>query len=624
LYLGFCFLAGIFLVNLMEDFKMRRFLIVMLVLIFSGLFIAGCGDDVKSGKDGKTPLTVMTEEEAGENCENGGIRIDVGFDLNDDGELDEDETQDTKFICNGEKGDKGDVGEDGEKGADGADGRPGEEGKAPLVKVEEIGGQDEDHGCENGGFWVITCEDDGEGECVEGSENKTPVCHGAPGEQGSSTFVSIEPLTSDQEGHTCGVDGGYWLIACVNDGNGGCEEDTETRVPVCHGDRIYGGDLYVDSKCKLKDLDGYDVIAGVLEIRNISDVEEINMPNLKSVGMGFKIQQNSNLKQIHAEKLAHTGRCMYVDNNNELISMSFPNLISVGRSLWIYSNPKLTEISMPKLEITKRGLWLYNNHSLEEISMPSFISTGRGSWIYQNNALKTISFPEFTHTATGFWIYSNTLLETISFPKFSATGSSFWVYDNPVLTEISFPALETVGSERERDCDDEPKNSGGLSIYNNASLELVSLPLLKYTFGRFDIRNNPELTQFVAGNLYEVGVRTDSDSCRFFRVSQNTSLETFELPALIETGGYFEVNNNDALISLGFEKLETVGGYFSINGNLVLPGFDFSALTEVVGNFTIRDNPELLMSIAEDLAADITIGGDTTIENNKPDDEDTP
>ena len=50
----------------------------------------------------------MTEE-AGDNCENGGIKIETGLDTNANGELDEDEVDDslTKYLCNGNDGEGG-------------------------------------------------------------------------------------------------------------------------------------------------------------------------------------------------------------------------------------------------------------------------------------------------------------------------------------------------------------------------------------------------------------------------------------------------------------------------------------------------------------------------------------
>jgi len=56
--------------------------------------------------EGLNSLIKTSDEEAGDNCENGGIKIETGLDTNDNGELDEDEVDDslTKYLCNGADG----------------------------------------------------------------------------------------------------------------------------------------------------------------------------------------------------------------------------------------------------------------------------------------------------------------------------------------------------------------------------------------------------------------------------------------------------------------------------------------------------------------------------------------
>lgn len=56
-----------------------------------------------SGIDGKNTLVKTSDEPAGSNCENGGIKIEIGLDINDDGVLEDNEVDDnlTQNICNG-------------------------------------------------------------------------------------------------------------------------------------------------------------------------------------------------------------------------------------------------------------------------------------------------------------------------------------------------------------------------------------------------------------------------------------------------------------------------------------------------------------------------------------------
>jgi hypothetical protein len=56
------------------------------------------------GPAGHNSLVNTTDEPAGANCAAGGMRVDVGLDLNDDGVLQSTEIQKTKYLCNGTSG----------------------------------------------------------------------------------------------------------------------------------------------------------------------------------------------------------------------------------------------------------------------------------------------------------------------------------------------------------------------------------------------------------------------------------------------------------------------------------------------------------------------------------------
>jgi len=76
------------------------------------------GEQGPAGDDGEVAIKTLintSDEAAGSNCANGGVKIEVGEDANADGILDTDEVDYslTRYICNGE---------DGQDGADGQDG----------------------------------------------------------------------------------------------------------------------------------------------------------------------------------------------------------------------------------------------------------------------------------------------------------------------------------------------------------------------------------------------------------------------------------------------------------------------------------------------------------------------
>jgi len=90
------------------------------------------GENGTDGEDGLNAL-VRTSVYDGEECENGGIKIEAGLDSNKNGVLDTEEIDDsqTQYVCNGTDGadgEKGDQGAKGDKGANGANGANGEKG----------------------------------------------------------------------------------------------------------------------------------------------------------------------------------------------------------------------------------------------------------------------------------------------------------------------------------------------------------------------------------------------------------------------------------------------------------------------------------------------------------------
>lgn len=66
------------------------------------LLVAACeGPSGPTGGDGSNALVSTSAEPAGTNCANGGTKVEVGIDADDDGVLDADEVRGTSFVCNG-------------------------------------------------------------------------------------------------------------------------------------------------------------------------------------------------------------------------------------------------------------------------------------------------------------------------------------------------------------------------------------------------------------------------------------------------------------------------------------------------------------------------------------------
>ncbi len=72
-----------------------------IITIFVCAVLLSCNED---GMDGNNSLIDIIKEPKGENCSSGGYKITTGLDINSNNILDEDEIQNTEYICNGDDG----------------------------------------------------------------------------------------------------------------------------------------------------------------------------------------------------------------------------------------------------------------------------------------------------------------------------------------------------------------------------------------------------------------------------------------------------------------------------------------------------------------------------------------
>ncbi|WP_298550275.1 hypothetical protein [uncultured Algibacter sp.] len=158
-----------------------------------------------NGVDGNTSLTSVVTEPAGDNCENGGVKIDSGVDVNGNGTLDADEITTTAYVCNG---------------IDGNDG---------LIKTtNEAAGIN----CENGGLKIDSGIDANSNGTLEDDEITATayVCNGIDGNN------SLTKITDEAAGTNC-ENGGLKIDTGVDTNGNGVLDDTEIRATAyaCNG-----------------------------------------------------------------------------------------------------------------------------------------------------------------------------------------------------------------------------------------------------------------------------------------------------------------------------------------------------------------------------------------------------
>lgn len=81
----------------MRILKIKKVALTSLMLVF--LISCSDGEDGVNGEDGLNSLIKTTSEPISTNCENGGIKVETGFDSNRNGILETNEVLTTNFIC---------------------------------------------------------------------------------------------------------------------------------------------------------------------------------------------------------------------------------------------------------------------------------------------------------------------------------------------------------------------------------------------------------------------------------------------------------------------------------------------------------------------------------------------
>lgn len=164
-----------------------------------------------------TPSRVLIQEQApGADCEYGGQRIDAGIDDNLNGQLDEAEFDQVRYVCNGAPGSAGDA---------------GPAGATALVSVEaEAAGAN----CALGGNKVSSGLDSDSSGVLDAAEVTSVqyVCNGAPGVIGTNALVLVEAVGAD----VCPVGGQRIITGSDIDGNGELSgSEIASAVVVCDG-----------------------------------------------------------------------------------------------------------------------------------------------------------------------------------------------------------------------------------------------------------------------------------------------------------------------------------------------------------------------------------------------------
>ncbi|NOY39161.1 MAG: Ig-like domain-containing protein, partial [Nitrospirae bacterium] len=172
------------------------------------------GSDGGSGSDGLSTLISISQEPKGDNCTNGGIKIDAGLDDNSDGILDAEEVDDTEFVCNG---------------IDGTD---------SLSSLISVSDEPPGANCTNGGIRIDTGLDDNLDGVLDTAEvdSTTYLCTGTGTGDGTNGLNSLVSVSSEPSGTNCD-NGGIRIDTGLDDNRDGvlAPEEVDDTAYVCNG-----------------------------------------------------------------------------------------------------------------------------------------------------------------------------------------------------------------------------------------------------------------------------------------------------------------------------------------------------------------------------------------------------
>jgi len=520
------------------------------------LFIS-CSSDVTNIADDNNPddggtvtvgsnkvLSLVTNETVGNNCPNGGFKIELGIDTNSNGVLDTDEITNTDFVCNGNDGQAGDQGPAGNDGANGVD------GKSTLISTEvEAAGTN----CESGGIKINIGLDTNGNDVLDANEITVEdyICNGANGASGGITNLVLTGNITNEE----------------------------ARIKI---EKKVGPDtqfILIQNTSSLTTIDLSGVTEAIdIEIRNNKELTNISFPNLTTCVDKFFIISNPKLATIGLPVLKDVNE--FQISNSVVSDIEIPMLENIFSRLFIDSNPNLNSLELPlvvngnlsirrnnnltilKLPILLEGFVDIFESNLSTVDLPSFVN---GRVNISGNSISSIGLLSMV---TGEVSIAETNMASFNFPKLRE-ASRIGFFRNPLLTNINLPNLEAVNS---------------IDLSDNNSLVDFELPLVA-SIGNVELDSSQVFP--VDGGIITKGN---------IRITQNEKLESFSLPMLINMESInVDVEFNNSLQNIDFSNAIGTNTNIRILNNPQVQAIIFSKITSA-RSIEIIDN-ELLTSI---------------------------
>lgn len=434
--------------------------------------------------------------------------------------------------------------------------------------------------------------------------------------------VSVVLTQDDDNGGSnndsvAGLPDGYTSRDVCNFGQGS-DGDNNVLDSSWSGDRrctLVQGDLLINSGGEvdlISLIPNLELINGDLLVEENEEITKLTMasPNrffdelLVDIKGAIRIQNTTNLEEVNLRQLVTLGGDMILNNNDMLRSFAVENLYSIGPVSFpdrCFDFPCNLESDETKL------LNVQFNDNLESLVMPE-LRYAQSVSVNDNPALVEASFPGLSELHFDFDFKNNEALDNVGAPVLIYVGRNF-VFENNILSTFDAKATSTI--------------NGDYKFVNNpglANLDYFVCCYFTYIGGNIDVTNNDALT-IVQIPQFDFDV-SENTAITF---SGNDALETVSINGMPNVGAEFmirdiTIENNIALTNFFMNDVESITGSLIFDNNPLLSNGNLQGLRTISDDLVFRNtgvaDPLFSRGEVNNLVRLNTVGGTLIIEDN--------
>jgi hypothetical protein len=561
----------------------------------------------------------IVPEAPGAHCERGGQAVQTGLDLDDDGQLDDNEVTSTEYACAAQPADV-------------------------LVRTQAVppgakcvnGGQVSHAGLDTNGDGLLQ-DNEITSEVYSCTElapvitrvralTNTLLCplKGTAVEAGADvdrdgvldeaelqatlSLCSIDTSlvrarqNPEPSGVACPLGGTKVEAGQDLNGNDVLDEAEATATAyLCQPTRTYDGSYVVKDAADLAALQGVTRIHGSLIIQG-PQLTDVALPGLAVVDGTLTIDSNAELTRVDLGRLRFVGDMLNVLDNPKLAKVALGS--SSNERLWVESvlvlarNPALPTLSGLRSVVPRESMVLESNDALQTGTLDFVEALTVGLTVRGNPSLQGLPTPNLQTVGSHVVIANNDALPNLQgLAELRIVGGQVEISDNDALLSLKgLTSLDSVGSSFSVVNNRQMTSTAGLAhlrhtdsfsvIGNPALVSAGDLPQLKTIGTAIILFDNPVLGALV--NLPELQTEV-----ALVNINGN--------PVLTDLSGLRRLQRVERLTVAGTELLTGLSGLASLRnvpqlfllGNQGMTNLGLEGVVEVSARLNVQDNPKL-------------------------------